>query len=210
MKRLTALLMIVVLAFGLTACGNKVGDIELENNQNVIYIQEDGSVTYAVSESFDKDYYDEDDLEDKIDNEVAEYNNSGKASIRDAIEVDRFKVKKGTATLVLNFATVYDFFTYAIEYNRFAEDKFYAGAIADNSECGIKGDFISPDKKESRKGKEIKKMTDAEILIVNEQYKVQIDGTVQYISTNCKIDEDGIITTAKVDDGISYIVYNND
>lgn len=37
--------------------------------------------------------------------------------------------------------------------------------------------------------------------------KFQIDGKVLYTSTNCTIDEDGIVTTAKADDGMSYIVY---
>ena len=47
---------------------------------------------------------------------------------------------------------------------------------------------------------------DDNILIVNEQLKVQIEGTVKYVSENCKI-SDGVVETAKTDDGISYIVY---
>lgn len=210
MKKVTALFMTVILAFGLTACGNTVGDIDLEADQSAIYIQEDGVVSYAVSETFDKEYYDKDDLESKVDEEVSAYNSGSKASVSDAISVDKFKVKSDVATLVLEFATTYDFLTYVQDYNRIADDQFYIGAISDNSDCEIKGTFVSPDNKETAKGKEIKTKTDVEILIVNEQYKVQIDGTVQYISENCTIDEDGIITTAKADDGTSYIVYNID
>ena len=149
-------------------------------------------------------------MEDKIDEEVADYNQSGKASVKDAVEVSKFQVKKEFATLVLEFATTYDFFTYAKEYNRFAEEEFFIGTIAENTDCKIKGDFVSPDGKQTLKGKDIKKLTDENLLVVNGEYKVQIDGTIHYTSTNCKIDEDGIVTTAKVDDGLSYIVYKND
>ena len=56
MKRIMAMLMSVVLTLGLTACGHTVGDVDLESGQSAIYIQKDGMVSYAVSESFDKDY----------------------------------------------------------------------------------------------------------------------------------------------------------
>ena len=62
MKRIMAMLMSVVLTLGLTACGHTVGDVDLESGQSAIYIQKDGMVSYAVSESFDKDYYDKDEL----------------------------------------------------------------------------------------------------------------------------------------------------
>lgn len=210
MKKITLLVISIMLVLGLTACGNTVGDITLEADQSAIYIQNDGTISYAVSEKFDKDYYDEDDLESRIDQEIAAYNSGSKASVSDAISVNKFNVKKGVATMVLDFATTYDFFTYVMDYNRIGEDKFYVGSIADNSDCTIKGTFVSPDEKETIKGKEIRTMTDANILIVSEEYKVQIDGTVQYMSENCTINEDGIITTAKAEDGTSYIVYSND
>jgi hypothetical protein len=210
MKKITAFVMMIVLALGLTACGTTVGDITLESEQSAIYIQKDGSISYAVSEKFDQDYYEKDELEDKINAEVEEYNSGSKASVSDAISVNQFKVKKSVATMVLDFATTYDFLTYVTDYNRIETDKFYIGDIKDNTDCKIKGTFVSPDKKETKKAKEIKAMSDARILIVNEQYKVQIDGTVHYVSENCTIDEDGIITTADTDNGTSYIVYNND
>lgn len=207
MKKLTVLVIAVAMVLGLTACGNTVGDITLDANQSAIYIQDDGTVSYAVSEKFDKDYFDKGDLEEKIEAEVAEYNKSSQASVDDAIEINKFKVKSDVATLVLDFITAYDFLEYSKDYNRVSEKDFYIGSIEDNTECKIKGDFVSPDKKETVGKNEIEDMKDANILIVSEQCKVQIEGTVQFISTNCEIDEDGIITTAKSDDGKSYIVY---
>ena len=52
---------------------------------------------------------------------------------------------------------------------------------------------------------EIKKMSNANILIVDSKYKVEIGSDVKYISSNCKVDEDGIVTTS--DKEMSYIVY---
>lgn len=207
MKKKIVFFMSAVLSLGLTACGNMVGDMDLEAGQSAIYIQEDGVVSYAVSEKFDKDYYDEDDLEDKIKKEVEAYNTSEGASVKDAITLDTFDVSKDTATMVLEFATNYDFLEYVVDYNKTQSDKFYIGAISGNSDCKIKGDFVSADGKETIKGKEISKMTEADILIVDEAYKVQIEGNILYTSTNCKIDEEGIVSTAKTDDGMSYIVY---
>lgn len=209
MKKITVLVMAAIMAVMVTACGNTVGDITLQAGQSAIYIQKDGSVSYAVVEAFDKDYYDKDSLEEKIENEVQEYNSGNAASVTDALKLDSFKVKKDKATLVFNFITTYDFLEYVKKYNRVPAEEFYIGTIADNTKAAIKGDFVSPDKKKTATKAEISKMTDAEILIVKDQYKVQIDGTVQFISENCTIDEDGIITTAKPDDGKSYIVYNN-
>ena len=207
MKKKIVFIISAMLALGLTACGSTVGDIDLEAGQSAIYIQENGAVSYAVSEKFDKDYYDEDDLEDEIEKEVAAYNAGEGASVKDAVKLEDFDVSKDTATMVLEFATNYDFLEYIMDYNNISADKFYSGTISGNSDCTIKGDFVSADGKETMKGKKIRNMTEADILIVDEEYKVQIEGKVLYTSTNCKIDEDGIVTTAKVDDGMSYIVY---
>lgn len=206
-KVIMTLTLTVVLVLGLVGCGKTIGDMDVDAGESAIYIQEDGKVTYAVSEKFDKDYYDEDSLEDAINQEVEDYNASGNASIKNAIAVDTFKVKSDIATVVLEFATAYDFLKYVHNYNNVENDKFYIGQISDNTGCKIEGEFVSADKKETVTEKEIKEMEDTNILIVNEKYKVQLDEDIKYISANCTIDEDGIITTAKAEDGLSYIVY---
>ena len=199
MKRIMAMLMSVVLTLGLTACGHTVGDVDLESGQSAIYIQKDGMVSYAVSESFDKDYYDKDELKKEIDAEIKAYNASSDASVDDAITLDSFSVSKKVATLSLDFTTTYDLLNYMLNDNRVEKDKFYIGTIDSN--------FVEPGKKDKIKAKTIKSMTDSNILILDEQYKVQVEGNVLYTSDNCKIDDDGIVTTAKSDDELSYIVY---
>ena len=81
MKRIMAMLMSVVLTLGLTACGHTVGDVDLESGQSAVYIQKDGMVSYAVSESFDKDYYDKDELKKEIEAEIKAYNASSDALV---------------------------------------------------------------------------------------------------------------------------------
>ena len=196
MKRIMAMLMSVVLTLGLTACGHTVGDVDLESGQSAVYIQKDGMVSYAVSESFDKDYYDKDELKKEIEAEIKAYNASSDAS-----------VSKQVAILSLDFTTTYDLLNYMLNDNRVEKDKFYIGTIDSNDDCNISGNFVEPGKKDKIKAKTIKSMTDSNILIVDEQYKVQVEGNVLYTSDNCKIDDDGIVTTAKSDDGLSYVVY---
>ena len=75
LKTLLCTVLVMVMAVGLTACGNKVGDIEMKEGESAIYIDEDGTVSYGVSEKFAEDYYNEDDLRKKIDAEIEDYNN---------------------------------------------------------------------------------------------------------------------------------------
>ena len=206
-KNLCVLTLVMTMAAGFTGCGKKVGDIKLEQGMNAVYIDEDGEVSYGVGESFESDDYDEDTLKSYIHDEVADYNQSDRASVENAIEVDKFDVSDGVAYLILKIATVYDFNEYLREYNKEDEDSFYAGQISDRGSMKIQGDFISPDKKKTATSSDIKEMGDSDILILNGEYQVQIDGDVKYISDNCKVGEDDIITTAKAEDGLSYIVY---
>ena len=198
--------LVLVMAAGLTGCGNKVGDIELKEGTNAIYIDEDGAVTYGVGESFKSGEYDEEALENYINEEVKDYNASDAASVDNAIQVDRFDVEDKVAYLVLKMATVYDFNEYIKDYNK-EETNFFAGKIRDRGDVKIKGDFVSPDKKKKLTDSDIKEMGDSEILILNGQYSVQIDSDIKYISDNCKVDKEGMIITAKAEDGLSYIIY---
>lgn len=206
MKKIFAIIMCVGLIGCLTGCSSAtIGKINIESGENGFYVQKDGSVLYAVSETFEKEYYDKGDLKDAIEAEVKEYNDSDIASVSDAISVEKVKVSGDEANMTLKFATTYDFSTYIDEYNMSEQEKFYMGTISANP-FKISGELVSPDGKETIKAKEVKKM-DAEIIVIDGKSKIQIEGKVLYLSEKCSVDENGIITTADINDGTSYVVF---
>lgn len=206
MKKIFTIIMCIGLMGCLTGCGSTtIGDINLESGENGFFVQKDGSIMYAVSETFEKKYYDKGDLKDAIEAEVKAYNESDIASVSDAISVEKVKVSGDEANMTLKFATTYDFSTYIDEYNMSENEKFYIGTISANP-FKISGKLVSPDGKESIKAKEVKKM-DAEIIVIDGKSKIQIEGKVLYTSEKCSIDENGIITTADISDGTSYVVF---
>lgn len=196
----------VAVMINLAGCGAKVGNIGMDSNKTAIYIQKDETIIYGVSESFDKGYYDKGDLKDAVKAEVEEYNASDIASSSDAIVLEKISVSKKNAIMILEFCTAYDFLSYIENYNAPADGTFYIGAIADNEDCKISGKFYEPENKKKTVAEDTIKELDANILIVNEAMEVQIDGTIQYVSENCKV-KDGIVTTASADEGLSYIIY---
>ena len=205
-KKIISLLMVMTIALTFVGCDNKVGDIALEKGQTAIHISKDGKVQYGVAESFDKDYYDKNELKSTVENEVDEFNSDSDASGKDALSLKSMDVKKDVATMIMEFASTTDFGTYILKYNNPDKGTFYIGDISDNEDCEIKGKFYAPDNKKKSVSEDKISDLDDNILIVNEQMKVQIEGTVKYVSENCKI-SDGVVETAKTDDGISYIVY---
>lgn len=205
MRKTISLLTALVCAFVITGCGNTVGDIKLDAGQGAIYVQENGVVSYAVTEKFDKDYYSEDDLKKVIEDEIEEYNDSTLASVTSAVELNDFDVSDEKASVVMDFATEYDLTTYVVNYNKVDKKEFYVGSISGNRRCPVKGEFTSADGKKTLTGKEVKKLSN-KIIIVNSKYQIQVDGEVLY-TCNCTVDGDGIVTTTPSSEGLCYVVY---
>ena len=197
--------MIITIALGMTGCKD-MGDIELKPGEDGIYIHSDGSVTYGACEKFDKDYYDKDELNKKIEEEVADFNGSRYASVEDAISIKDTDIDSEKAEVVLDFITTYDFLQYGINYNKFDPSSFYIGTVDHNDEVDIKGKFIDA-KTKKEVDKDVVEDSKDFLLVVDNSYKVQVDGTVKYYSKNCSMDKDGIVKTAGVGK-VSYIVYD--
>lgn len=213
MKRSIIGIVLVIMLIGtlFVGCGKSdMGDITVNPGESAIYIKEDGSVSYAVCESFGEDYYDKGDLKDMIKEEIDEFNAGPSASELDSAKLDSFKVKKDVATAVIHFKTIKDFVNYAKECNGEGDDEIFIGTVAKAVEEGYKisGDFaVVKDgvlAEDTVKSSEVKKSEDNMILL-KEQMIVQIEGaSVKYLSENCTI-KDGIITVS--DDEKAIIVY---
>ncbi|MCR5429866.1 MAG: hypothetical protein K6E58_01355 [Eubacterium sp.] len=206
MRKLALGIVVIVLAIGLVGC-NPMGDIELNAGDSGIYIEDDGAISYGSCEKFDKKYYNEDQLENDINTEVSDFNKSKHSSVDDACSIEQFKVNSEEAKLVLDFVTTYDFKNYMLNYAGFEPEGFYIGPISDNDKCDIKGTFVKPHSKKTVTAKEVKKMKDC-ILITYTPFKVQVNGDIKCISSNCKIDEDDVVSTSPNKGELSYIVYD--
>lgn len=208
MKKLALGIVAIMMAIGLVGC-NPLGDIELNAGDSGIYIEDDGAVSYGSCEKFDKKYYNEKELEQQIDTEVADFNKSKHSSVDDACSIEQFKANSKEANLVLDFVTTYDFKNYMLNYAGFEPEGFYVGPISDNDKCEINGTFKKPNSKKTVTAKEVKKMKDC-ILVTYTPFKVQVNGDIKYVSTNCKVDEDNVVSTSPNKGELSYIVYDID
>lgn len=206
MRKLALGIVAIVLTIGLVGC-NPLEDIELNAGDSGIYIEDDGAIYYGSCEKFDKKYFNEDQLENDINTEVSDFNKSKYSSVDDACSIEQFKTNSQEANLVLDFVTTYDFKNYMLHYAGFEPEGFYIGPISDNDKCPIKGTFKKPHSKKTVTAKEVKKMKEC-ILITYTPFKVQVDGDIEYVSTNCKIDDNDVVSTSPNKGELSYIVYD--
>ena len=205
MKKITLFMICIIMALSCFGCSSSnLGDISLETGETGLYIK-DGIVSYGMKESFDKDYYNKDDLEEAVNSEIEEYNSGELAGSEDAVTVSKLKIKSKEAYLVLEFASFSDYVNYVVNYEQVSEEEIFLGTLADANETFVVDcQFVSVSDGQTVSDSDILENEEYNILIINGQTKVQIDGGAEYMSDNCSIDDE-IITTA--DGEMSYIIF---
>lgn len=169
-----------------------------------VQVEEDGKILVKYEEAFDKDYYDKDELEKAIDDEVAEFNDIyGK----EGLEKDSFKVKKDIATLWYRFADAEKYIQYTNTYVKPEKKaKMYSGTYDKAIEDGIKfgGNFTKVGETGDITKSEFENTDELKVLFTNEEMCLYVPGEIVYINTNVTIDEDVVNTTASK---MNYILY---
>ena len=93
MRKSVCFVLLACMISALAGCGSVP-------KESTLAIDNKGKITDTVVESFDKDFYDSEELQKEIESELAEYNKNFAA---DHITMKKFEVKDGTATLQLVF-----------------------------------------------------------------------------------------------------------
>lgn len=88
----------------LTGC-RKSDEIEKNN----IEVDKEGWITTTIHESFDKDYYDKQELEETIDGAIKEYNKEAGGK---RIELEELEIKDETAHAVITYAGYEDYIAF--------------------------------------------------------------------------------------------------
>lgn len=174
MKRLIGLCLIAaVLAAVLTACGG-----ELDAGRNTVYVQKKGKITEATVEPFDKGYYNQEELEayvrERVENYAAEHGEK-------SVEMDKFEVADGVATLHINYAGYQD-------YADFNGVKMFAGTVPQALAAGFDFNTEFLEVEDGVLGD----VVDSGIVLADDTYKavilstkadVKVDGTVLFVSS---------------------------
>ena len=187
---------IIAGTFMLAACaGNEAED------GTAVTINKDGKIRYRIVSSFDKSYYDEDELQQRILREVASYNQTGGT---DHVTVEKIEVKDNVAIVEMTYVE-------AADYAAFNGDIFFIGnAFKAQAEGYDLNKVLSgvENSMETVGMSDILAMTDYTLLITDIKDSVSLSGKAAYISDNVTVSRN--LKTVSFDEEseeLAYILY---
>ena len=176
MRKWKSLMLLGISAVMLGGCSMK-----FSAEEDAVYVNKKGQVLGAIVESFDKDYYDADELQGMLEQDVVEYNGeNGKNSI----EVDSFKVSGGQVKVIMNYADLADI-----------QGKNYGANVTFTGRDGL--ETLTLDQIEG----------DYYVILLEEKIVVQTAGKIAYVSNNVSIEGEKLARVNEDATGLAYIIY---
>lgn len=195
MKKCLTILCVLFLTLSMTARSSS-----FEPSVTSLYVQKDGKLTYAVVESFEKDYYSLSEFQSMIDREVESCNSSYSEPV---ISVERLEVENGTLYLLLNFED-------ADAYSKYNEEYCFVGTVSDALSAGQSFNilFKDADYKECTTADATEKK-DNQVLILQEEGIVELEKPVKYVSNNVEMISEHMVEVMPIQeqDEYAYIIY---
>ncbi len=161
-----------LLALAVMVSGGCSGSFSADTD--TVYVQKKGTIKGANVASFDKEYYDETELSDFINETVDRYvAQAGEGTV----EVTDFAVEDETAHVYLDYASAED-------YAQFNGVDFYAGTVLDAQADGweLPDSFSAVTDKDTTWDAQGNK-----IVIVGQQTQVRVDGTILFVSDQASV-----------------------
>lgn len=195
MKKWIYAICVMVTVLSLTACGSS-----FDPSVTSMYIQKDGKVTYAVVESFEKDYYSLEEFQSMINREVEACNSRYSEP---AISVESLEVKDGTLYLLMEFAD-------ADAYAAYSEEYCFAGTISEALDEGRSFDMVFRDVDYEEYGTaDVTGKKDDHVLITQTEGVIELEKAVKYVSNNVEILSEHMVQVMPIEDEdeYAYIIY---
>lgn len=189
MKKLR-LFTLFILCLSLLA-GCKKGNLSLslgDLNKNTIYVDDNGNTETVIVDDFEKDYYDKDELESFINEEITKYNG---VYGEDAVKLNDLDVKDMKVKAAFSYK---DMDTYA-SFSRM-DAKFMTVKEAENQGLLPQTMLHARDGKEVDKS-EILEKAEYKVVVLNEKYDVLVDGKIKYYTAALPINSRTVQTTGE-------------
>ncbi len=171
MRKSLNFLLILSMAFLLSGCGQ-----EFEPTESTIYITSKGVVKNAIIESFDKSYYDFDELYDAVEKEVKAYCLDQN---EEAVTITSLTKENNSVALLMDYQTVED-------YVKFNEVVLFSGIFSEAAAKGylpeelydVEGNSVEVD---------LEELGDLKVVVSEESVCLQTSGKIKYVSDNVTI-----------------------
>lgn len=191
----------------LTGCGSG-------KDESTISIDSKGRVTAMTVESFDKSYYDFEEMQTTVDQAVADYNSQHK---KEPIRVKTCKLDEKTkeVTVTLGYASCED-------YRAFNQRELYRGTVKEvQEEYGLPKAFLDRKEKAVQAKTVLADYPQAQVILLQEPVSVKTPETILYVSDNveitgentARVEDDGLQDNENADTSIyeyAYIIYLNE
>lgn len=189
MRRFILCIASIGLVLALTACGNENISLKASKvSKSTLAVFNNGKMQSSFYTSFDKDYYDVNELESFVNEEVAKYNESNDADVK----LSSIKRKKSNVVLVFDYDSTDEFAKYCSITSLYSKDSLEVTNIEAKLISGkeAKSDSLVPNKL-VKYGKNKKKSASK---VIKDKYKVFIlDNTEGSIDGNLEIKVEGDI-----------------
>ena len=194
MKRFLFLICILIMPAFLTACAESEDNFE----ETTITVERRGKVSENIVESFDKDYYDIEELKSEFTDSVNDYNESiGGEEIR----LKKMELKNSKVYVNIDF-------TGPSDYERFVGERLFVGTIDDAYDNGYSMDVtLKGVEAGDRIGKvRIMGMKDKEIIILSEHVRINTFRDIAYVSANVDVIDSRSARVVNESDGLAYLI----
>lgn len=171
MKKSMHFCLILITALLMAGCQQK-----FEPTESTIYITSKGVVQSALMESFDKDYYEFDELSEDVKKEVKSYCLDVN---EEAITIESLTQENETVTLLMNYQTAEDYaaFNEVLLFTGTYEEAAAAGYVPEEL-YDTEGQIVDMDSE---------KLDNLRVVVTEENFCIQTSGKIKYVSNNVSI-----------------------
>lgn len=171
MRKSLNFLLVVSMAFLLSGCGQ-----EFEPTESTIFITSKGLVHSAIIESFDKSYYDFDELYEEVENEVKAYCLDQNEEV---VTINSLVKENDSVTLMMDYQTVEDY----VEFN---DILLFSGTFSEAAAAGYLPEELF-DAEGNSAEVDPEKLGDLKVIVTEESVCLQTSGKIRYVSDNVTI-----------------------
>ncbi|MBS6396061.1 MAG: hypothetical protein KH452_02745 [Clostridiales bacterium] len=195
MKKWISAVCVLMTVLVMVGCGSS-----FDPSATSLYIQDNGVITQAIVETFEKDYYSVAEFESMIEKEVAAYN--GRYG-KDAISVTRLEVEEDTLYLLMDY-------TDAEVFSQYNEVYFYMGTVEEALDEGLSFNMVFKDAEyEEHTAADATSKKSSHVAVVRDEGIIQLEKPVKYVSNNVEIISEHMLQVMPIEDKeeYAYIIY---